>query len=649
MKLASVLIVLLVTGLNLQMSAQAYETRSYDLGTKTTHATLSPAEQKEPAVILLDKRVYEYLYDKKGDLELYFTAHRHIHINDAAYVDNYNRIYLPVSDPDDLLSLRLRSVSKSGKIREMYKGDMKRITEEGNDYLILAIEGLEKDSELEYFYTTRRNVTYFISEWMQSGVYTRHSDFRLISPQNLLFEVKSYNGNVAKSDTLISDKRFLTISRDSTPVLDMEEKYSAGNANKIRVEFKLAKNSSGGDMRLFTWADAGNRFYQIMHAEEKIARKDIERLASSLELKKKKSPEDQIRTLENFMKTNVNNKSDGENPTIGGMLKKNYGSMNQITSLYILMFEYLNIPHEFVITTSRFNAQFDPDFDTWNYLDVYLIYFPTTGKYLDPVNYAYRYGLISYEYSGNNGLFIKKITIGDVSNGISSVKKIEATDFARNFDNMDVAISFENDMKETKIKMTRQFSGHSDNQIRAAYFYSDAENKEKIVDGLLESSVKDIKTKDAKLVNYDLVKDDYNMPLVMESTVTTTELIEKAADNVVFAIGMVIGAQLEMYQDHARQSPIDINFPHSYVRVLKVTIPEGYDVKGLEKLDMNIVYEDKGIGFVSSYKLDGKLLTVTINEYYKNIELPLSAYDDFKKVINAAADFNKIKLIFTKA
>ncbi len=649
MRIAPVLIVLFIAGFNLQVRSQAYETRSYDLGADTKHATLTAAEQKEPAVILLDKRVYEYLYDKKGDLELYYTAHRHVHINDAAYVDNYNRIYLPVSDPANLLSLRLRSVSKSGKVREMYKGDMKRITEEGNDYLILAIEGLEKDSELEYFYTTKRSVTYFISEWMQSGVYTRHSDFRVISPENLLFEMKSYNGDVVKTDTVISDKNFITVTRDSTPVLDMEEKYIAGNANKIRVEFKLAKNTSGGDMRLFTWADAGNRFYKIMHAEEKTARKEIEKLASTLELKKKKTPEEQIRTFENYMKTTVNNKSDDDNLTIASMLKKHYGSMNQITSLYILMFEYLNIPHEFVITTSRFNASFDPDFDTWNYLDVYLIYFPSTGKYLDPINYAYRYGLISYEYSGNNGLFIKKISIGDVSNGISSVKKIEATDFARNFDNMDVSISFENDMKETKIKMKRDFSGHSDNQIRAAYFYSDAENKEDIVDQLLESSVKDIKTKDAKLINYDLVKDDYDKPLVMESTVTTTALIENAADNVVFAIGMVIGTQLEMYQDHERQSPIDINYPHSYNRVLKVTVPEGYDVKGLEKLNMNIVYDDKGIGFTSTYTMEGKLLTVTIKEWYKNIELPVSAYDDFKKVINAAADFNKIKLIFTKA
>ncbi len=649
MKLFSLLLTVFLAFNCLVANSQAYETRSYDLGSSTAHTTLTAAEMKEPSVQLLDKKFYEYIYNKDRDLELYYTCHKLVHINEQARVENYNRIYLPVSNPADLVALKLRAVNKSGKVREMYKGDMKKITEEGRDYLILAVEGLEKDSELEYFYTIKKNVGFFVSEFIQSGVFTRNSQFQIISPANLIFEAKVYNGTMVNTDTIISEKHFVTLSRDNTPVLDPEEKYCAYNANKIRVEFKLTRNTSGGSARLFTWADASNRFYEIMHEQEKTAKKDIEKLASNLGLKKMKDKEEQIRTLENFMKTSINNKSDNEKPSIGSMLKKNYGSSDQIASLYILMFEYLEIPHEFVVTNSRMDAKIDPDFDTWSLLNDYLIYFPFSGKYLDPINYLYRYGMVPYVYSENNGLFTKKLTIGDVSNSLSSVRKIEATNFEQNYDNMFANISFENGMKESKISIKREFGGHADNLVRPAYFYSNEENREKLVDDLLESTFKDTKSKDVKLMNYDLVKDDYNKPLVMESTVTSSSLIETAGDNVVFSIGMVIGTQLEMYQDHARQNPIDVNYPHSYNREITMTIPEGYEVKGLEKLNMNIVYDDKGIGFVSSYKLEGKTIKVSIVEYYKTIELPLTAYEDFKKVINAAADFNKIKLIFSKS
>jgi len=638
----------LIAVYNHTVLAQAYETRSYDLSSKTSYASLSEREQSEPAIILLEKKVYEYIYDLKDNLLVYYTVHRHVRINDQASVDNFNKIYLPVNNQADLISLKLRSVSKNGKVREMFKGDMKRITEDGNEYLILAVEGLEKDSELEYYYTIKKPTNFFITEWIQSGVFIRHTNFQLISPSNLIFASKIYNGTATKRDTTISDKIFISYTKDSTPVLDQEEKYSSYNANKLRLEFKLIKNKIAGDKRLFTWADAGNRFYEIMHEQEKSARKDIEKLASTLGLKKLKTPDEQIRKLENFMKTTINNKSDNESPTIANMLKRNYGSENQIASLYVLMFEYLNIPHEFVITTSRFNAFFDSDFDTWNYLDNYLIYFPATGLYLDPVDYSYRYGLISYTYAGNNGLFIKKLSIGEVSNGISSVKKIDTGEFSKCFDNMMVDISFESNLLDAKIKTTREFGGHSDNHIKAAYFYADAENKEDIIEELLKSSFPDMKLKDAKIKNYDLVNDDYNKPLIMESNVTTSSLIESGGNNIIFLIGMVIGPQAELYQDHARQNPITMNYAHSYSRELNITIPEGYEAKGLEKLMMNIVIDDLGMGFTSTYKLEGQILKVTVYEYYKSNEYRASDYENFKKVINAAADFNKIKLILTK-
>jgi hypothetical protein len=64
---------------------------------------------------------------------------------------------------------------------------------------------------------------------------------------------------------------------------------------------------------------------------------------------------------------------------------------------------------------------------------------------------------------------------------------------------------------------------------------------------------------------------------------------------------------------------------------------------------MNIVADDKKqMGFLSDYILDGNEITVTVDEYYEVTSLPASAYEPFRNVINAAADFNKIKLVLEK-
>jgi hypothetical protein len=63
---------------------------------------------------------------------------------------------------------------------------------------------------------------------------------------------------------------------------------------------------------------------------------------------------------------------------------------------------------------------------------------------------------------------------------------------------------------------------------------------------------------------------------------------------------------------------------------------------------MNITTDDKSMGFISTYKMEGDKLVVVVDEYYNVTKLPMSAYEPFRKVINAAADFNKIKLVLEK-
>ena len=118
-----------------------------------------------------------------------------------------------------------------------------------------------------------------------------------------------------------------------------------------------------------------------------------------------------------------------------------------------------------------------------------------------------------------------------------------------------------------------------------------------------------------------------------------------------FKIGNIIGPQTELYQEHERQNPIDMQYPVDYKRIITIEIPQGYVVKGLDDLKIDIYQDEKGQKinrFISDYKLEGNKLTVTANEFYDKISMPAKDYEAFRAVINAAADFNKLVLVFEK-
>ena len=54
------------------------------------------------------------------------------------------------------------------------------------------------------------------------------------------------------------------------------------------------------------------------------------------------------------------------------------------------------------------------------------------------------------------------------------------------------------------------------------------------------------------------------------------------------------------------------------------------------------------MGFTSDYKVEGNTIKVHIMEQYRRIFLPVADYDNFRKVINSSADFNKVVLVLEK-
>jgi hypothetical protein len=128
--------------------------------------------------------------------------------------------------------------------------------------------------------------------------------------------------------------------------------------------------------------------------------------------------------------------------------------------------------------------------------------------------------------------------------------------------------------------------------------------------------------------------------------------MEKAGPKYLFKLGDVIGRQVEMYQEKERKLPIDIAYPHTLYRTITLNIPDGYKVSNPESIKMMVEHKspsgEQTMAFISDYKMDGKKMLITVKEFYNQVHYPASDIEIFKKVINAAADFNKVVLVLEK-
>jgi hypothetical protein len=319
-----------------------------------------------------------------------------------------------------------------------------------------------------------------------------------------------------------------------------------------------------------------------------------------------------------------------------------------MTRLFLGVFDKLKVQCHPVITCSRENIKFDGDFDSWAFLDEYVLYFPDTKQFLSPYAFECRYPFIQPELTAQKGLFIKPVKIGDIRSALSSIGEIPAMDYSYNIDNLDVEVHFDNDLTANEIHQKREFSGYN-----AVYFtpYYDMMSSDQRV-GMIEEITKQI-APDANIKKWVAhpVPEAKSQNFVVDVNFESSHFIEKAGSRLLFKIGELIGRQIEMYRDDQRTAEVENDFNRMYDRSIKIHLPEGYKVKNLSDLNLDITYRDKDnvpFLFRSNYTMNGNLLEVSIEESYKQIFAPRSRYEDFRKVINAAADFNKITLVLEK-
>ena len=634
--------------------AQTYEKYSWEQ--EPNPAKLSPEDAKLSELTLFRHTQHEYVYEDKSSPVVYYTRHEITRVNNDQAVSSNNRIYIPMYRVLELTEVKARTINAGNRVMEIDKADIKEVEdkEAGAGYKIFAIDGAEVGSLIEFYYTCKMSPKFFGREYFQSETPAKKASFKLISPQNLRFEFKSYNGfpEVVKEESS-EEKNIYTATGTDVAALK-EEAFSSCNDNRKRVEFKLTFNSVNGHVKLFTWEHAGRNIYEQMHNLDKKEEKESAKILKAIKPEQYKTDFLKAAAIEDYVKTKFYiNENAGASDHISAIAKNKFGGKYGITRLTVSLLEKAGIPIELVITNDRSDVKMDGSFESYNYLDAYLIYLPKEDKYIVPYLPQYRLEMTPAEFTANQGLFVRTMMVQDFPHPVSEIKYIPAPKAAENHDNMIIAVDFEEDLSSNTIQLDRSFKGYQASYIKSVLPLLDEEKKQDILKELVKFMAQDSDIQEMKFEKTDVDFKTFQEPLVVKSKFKSAAFVERAGPTVLLKVGELIGPQSELYQEEKRLTPVENDYNRSYLRSITVNIPEGYEIQNIKDLVLNekATGENKEIvySFVSDYKLEGNKLTVEVEEFYESIYFPLEKFEDFRKVINAAADFNKIVLVMKKS
>lgn len=644
----SILILSLLSGKSI---AQNYFYKTYTWEKQPTVYTPSDLEKKSELLLLKDYTILEAAYDKDGQAVIYETHHRIYHINTQKAIEQVNKVYVSTDQVNEELELKARCITATNKIIPFNSDNVKKVDNLDNagSYTIFSIDGVDVGCDVEYYYTNKRSFFPYALYRVNNVLPILSYQFTLMSPKNLVYESKSYNGlNSFEKDT--TDKTKNTIRLHQTNIQEVEEeKYSSTNANKPAFSIQLAYNTDKSNAKFYTWETIAKGYYNSLFIIEKDEQKTIEKFLDKNKIAKQATPDAKIILLENTIKLQYNvNASNGNLPLNKALEVKNLDEVGAM-KIYIHAFNLMKIPFELVLTSDRMTRKFDGKYPSQSFLNDYLFYFPELNKYSSPLEMLSRLDFPNPDNEANDGLFIKEIVLGDVGMPSSKIKYIAATDYTKSYHNLNIKAKINPNTLTASLEVEQNLMGYSAYYTQPIYELLNDEQKKDVVKNyytidkpeLVKNIVVSNTDKDAILVK----------PMKINYTQELSDIIESAGDKFVFKVGELIGMQSELYQDKKRVSDGEITYAHYFKRVLEIEIPDGYKIDNIEDLKMTkmCVIDGKEVSqFKSDYSIEGKKAVVTVYEDYRIIKYPLVNFEDFKAVINAAADFNKKSLVFSK-
>ena len=634
--------------------SQDYSFKNYDWNEKETTITIADQYKNENEVILDRTTKIEIVITGKTARQ-YHLLHEKVFINSDDAIERNNKIYIPFSLDESVLLNKARVILKNGTVINLDKKDIKEDVdqEKGMKLNYFAINGLEKGAVIEKLYILEERPEFTGQTIkMQDEYPIANLNFELIYPEYLVFKTKSYNGlsEAVIDDKKIENNRVLTVSEKNIPALDNNENYSNWNLQLKLFRYKLDENENNGAKNLNNFKEFATNLYQRLNPElDKKQQKIIDDFCTTI--LKSDDLQEQIWNIENKIKKTIKyDRYIDTKESLSDIIVTKQANQTDILKIYSAVFKNFKIENNVVLTSNRYKIPFDKDFESYENLSELLFYFPSINKYLTPTEIEYRIPLFPNTIANNNGLFVKEKVFGGVSMGIGDIKFIEIPGKEITHDRMNITIDFTQDIENPLITSKLIFGGYSGLNFQPIKDFASAEQYKTVLKSIAENYTFEGEYKTLTTEN-DGIDFIGKKPFILNVSFDGKDLTQKAGENYLFSVGETIGKQMEFYQENKRTLPVEIDYPHFYSRKITILLPKGATVKNLEKFVMDYKTQINGkteAQFVSNYKKNGNEIIVENTEFYNIINYPLEKFEEYKDVINAAADFNKIVIVVTR-
>lgn len=648
-----ILSLILFIGFSTLVFAQT-EHIDYKLSDSTNYEQQNNASG-DPIITLEEDYSIEFKYNNNTAYS-YTLLHKRVQLLTDKGVNGYNAVYIPVNEGDELLSYDARVITPQGKIITLGKDALKKGFDEQSKraYNYFAFEGIEKGSDVEYFYYIKRNgrntLLGRIINFQKSSL-IKKSTFEVISPENIELAFKSYNElKSVIRDTTLKDKNRWYLDKNNIPKFKSQSN-AFDQPNQQYLIFKLEANTTTGIKNAVAYEDITTILFANAFADaSKSSIKSIKKILKKLPLKGK-TEEEKIRIIEHYVKSNYAflDAPEKQLQDIESILKNKSLNEDGAVKLIGSMLSLLEINTQLVTTNNRSEIPFDETFESYIFLNDRLFYFPKLDLYLEPFSPLARLGYVNPMFMNTYALFIKgKINKKSLSID-HEIKFIEPLRANKTTSDIYVDVTFDEELNDPTYHIKHQQTGYYANTYQCGYDFIKEEDKLKMWS---ELAIKFL-DEDGVISNLEIENkgcENFGVkPYIAKANLKSDKFLDFAGNKYLFKVGDLIGPQMELYQEEERVLPVQSNYNRKYYREITFNIPEGHKVVNLEDININKFHENEDevidMAFKSFYTLEGSSVKIQIDEYYHTMDFSVEEFDEYRRVINAAADFNKIVLI----
>ena len=599
----------------------------------------------ESSVGVFEKTIVEFVSGKFSNTILkYETHHYQIKVLNDKGVSKHSNIVIPMNEVTNLIDIRVRIIDENGKLSEYDNNIISEIDdfESSVNFENFHLAGVKTNSTIEVLYTLEKQYNIHGNKILQKSYSIKKSEFLLI-PGPTEGIIKTYSIDSKVKDTIINTHPAKTIKVVDIPSI-VDEEYATAIANRQKLSFQCPLPDDNMNQEDY-WENIVSNISPIMFPKN-IHPKIFE--VSSEVIQKNEINEYNIANkIDDYVKNNFTI-SENDNVSLNNIdyiLENKTSNDFSIIQVYTQLLTAAGINYEIVITSNRYYNRFDSEFFDPNMLREFLIYFPKEKKYIAPNRLEYRIGEAPFDLLGNYGIYIDRLLDFYFSEIIQSDKSYSR--IKRN-----IKVEFERKLKKIVIDEYQEYSGHWATNNRSLLNFSDEEGLDAFKDYLTASGIENKKVINYEIINAELFQKNYNTPFIVNSKISTESLTTKIKNGYQVKIGNVIGMQSQLYEDIDRFHPIEITYPNQYDYRIVVKIPKGYSIEGLEGLVFNKSYislmGNKICKFESNYEINENELVISIQEYYKTLRYQKNRYNEFRDVINSAADFYNTSIRFIK-